>query len=244
MSYFIGIDQTGAVDTKGLPKKLSASIIIEKSNSRKIYLNLNLNSLTLDGLRELFAFLNIEFFPERTFICVDSVLGFNHKYNLKIRDVIAKAKNYSYQNKTYGANTAHQFFQSLIIGKPQLSREIELKLGANSVFNLKPYQKNIGCGTYRILKELSLNQNWYTVWPFESQKKNKVIICEGYPSYSWKRYAKINKRNLNEIQKTFPKLKFMNQDFADSFILAWTIMKNKQKVKKKMNSNEGWILGV
>ncbi|MFN8845294.1 MAG: hypothetical protein ACK5V3_04790 [Bdellovibrionales bacterium] len=242
--FFIGIDQTGAVDSKGNPKKLSAALIVCQGRSQKYHINLHLASLKIENIKQLIEGLGYPFKLKNVSICVDSALGLPETYGFKIRDLIQQAQNYTFENKPYGAMTAHSFFNSFRGEKPIYFRKVEALVGANSVFKLKPFQKNIGCGTYRILKDLSYDSGWYTLWPFEQKKSQKALICEGYPSYYWKNHFKLANRNLNEINQLWSGLKFINQDFADSFVLAWIMMKKKNELGKKMNSNEGWILGV
>jgi hypothetical protein len=242
--FFIGIDQTGAVDSKGNPKKLSASMIVCRGKIRKYYINLQISSLQLESIKGLIEEKGYSFNSESVAICVDSALGLPEAYQLEIRDLIKQSKKYNFENKSYGALTAYSFFNSLRGAKPVYLRKVESQVGANSVFKLKPFQKNIGCGTYRILKDLSSNMNWYTLWPFESRNPKKVVICEGYPSYYWKTQFNLTNRNLSEINRLWPGMKFLSQDFADSFVLAWVLMKNKNELNKKWNSFEGWILGV
>ncbi len=117
---------------------------------------------------------------------------------------------------------------------------------ANSVFNLHPFQKNIGCGTYRILKDLASDTTWYRIWSHHSlTKKTKVVIAEGYPSYYWKSWLKNTRR-----QNKWGNYQFSNQDSADSFILAYAglmLTQKKDFLKFKLPTkvkNEGWILGV
>ena len=240
---FIGIDQTGAIKTNGHPKSLPLCVIFQK----KTIINKTLPKLSLEEIKKfVLENLKLDIQSVKTLICIDSVMTLPAPLNLTHRQILQEIKNYSFENKPYGALTAFHFFNSLNNKSQIESRTIEKQLGANSVFKLKPFQKNIGCGSYRILKDLSLDPDWYQLWPVEKKKVN-VTICEGYPSYYWKLFCNLPTRNLSKIKK-ITQLNFKNQDFADSFILAKAAQKlgpEMQSVRlPQISKIEGWVLGA
>jgi hypothetical protein len=178
---------------------------------------------------------------------VDSVLGLPLEIGLGPRSLFKKIQGFSHNKKSFGALTAHAFFNQFLKGKQIPQREVEFKVKANSVFNLRPFQKNIGCGSYRILRDLSEDPNWFSLWPFEDLN-SKFIIAEGYPSYFWKTIIGSKKRDLELINKNFKTLNLRNLDEADSLVLALGASKNHQQIinfkKTKKSQFEGWILGV
>lgn len=240
---FIGIDQTGAIDSKGRPKKLPVCAI----HKRKVILNQTLPALTQEGLKNfIHNHLGFSIEDVKTLICVDAVLTLPKDLAISHQQILKKIKKHSFQNKHYGAICAHHFFNSLSSNNKNHLRLIEEILGANSVFNLKPYQRNVGCGSYRILKDLSNNPGWYQLWPIEKNNK-PITICEGYPSYYWQNFYALPKRHLDSIKK-MTQMDFKNQDFADSYILALAAQKLSHQVTKaklpQVSEIEGWVLGV
>lgn len=258
---YIGIDQTGAVNPSGRPKRLPLCIL--DPNSKK-------NPFTFTTIADLthphlLSALNMDESTTATrkiLICVDSALGLPSVLDTTPQTLMAKARDYSWQGKPYGAQTAYRFFQSFLKISSNLAslsktnkhtqnevhyprRQVELLTKANSVFRLQPFQKNIGCGTYRVLKNLGQDQHWYSLWPFEVPSRN-IVIAEGYPSFVWKSLFDLKSRNLEDI-KNRTGLTFKNQDIADSFILAYgaqfwdTIILDPPT---PMAQKEGWILGV
>jgi hypothetical protein len=131
---------------------------------------------------------------------------------------------------------------------------------ANSIFKLKPFQRNIGCGTFRIWKDLAIDQSWYSLWPLEDYTKSTSTIAEGYPSFVWKNFIqgkRGDKDSLIECSKKyqcriiFPDLSkdFNTKDDMDSFALALFAAVNTNLVYKtnfpnEVINKEGWIFGL
>lgn len=250
LNIILGIDQTGAVQSNGRPKALPMTCLILKNNSiKKIHTGLYLKKLNkIEINHQLKYILGKEIEDLKILICVDAVLGLPAEIKMDVKKIFKQITNYKTE-KSYGVKTAYSFFQSLL-KQSNLSqipqRDLEIKLKANSVFNLTPYQRNIGCGSYRILKDLSTDQTWFDIWPHFMSHKN-CIIAEGYPSYFWKTIFKQKSRNLEALKKLFPDLKFKTIDEADSFVLAYGAhsFQNQiyKKPPKKFLQYEGWILG-
>ncbi len=244
---FIGIDQTGAVDAKGTPKPLNVCMIDDSNGKTRIFTGLKLKKVSHEELISLIKKKLPHFKNQKALICIDSVIGLPLETETSFKQILKQVKNFSHQDKQYGAITAHSFFNHFLKNGPIKHRRIELKVKANSVFNLKPFQRNIGCGSYRVLKELSLEKKWFDIWPFE-KPKSQFIIAEGYPSYFWKTLLGSKKRDLSLLQSHFKQLKFKNTDEADSFMLAYGALKSIQQINLKkiprIAKKEGWMLGV
>ncbi len=249
--FIIGIDQTGATTAKGIPKPLTCSLIDNrKQQSPKNHFELRIKSLTEKEIYNLIqnhTDLDFEAITKlKILIVVDAVLGLPQSCKIKMHKILTAVKDYEFNNKAYGAKTAFQFFNSFSKDLKNPERTVEVLTKANSVFNLHPFQKNIGCGTYRILKDLSLDTTWYQIWCHQpTNSKTNVVIAEGYPSFYWKVWLKNSQR-----QNNWKNHKFNNQDSADSFVLAYAGLKFSKtndfwniKIPRKIK-NEGWILGV
>lgn len=245
-SIYIGIDQTGAVNPQGRPRPLTVSLI-DNTKKTRFFSNLTIPNLGHAEVLELVKTCIPQFENEKVLICVDTVFGLPESTQTSVDKIFHKIKDYQSNSKAFGALTAHSFFNQFRQMDQIPRRKVELLVGANSVFNLKPFQKNIGCGSYRILKNLAQDRSWFSLWPFEKPHK-QFVIAEGYPSYFWKTYLKSNYRNLNLLQKTFTDLEFKNLDQADSFILAYGAMLSAKQINNFNPSSqtqfEGWILGV
>ncbi len=244
---FIGIDQTGAVDSKGIPKSLQTCVIDARKRRIKIYSCLQIKTLNQKSIQELILRVIPDFKNERVLICIDTVFGLPAVLKVSKSSLFKSIKNFNHHSKAYGAITAHAFFNQFLVNGKIEHRHVELKVKANSIFNLKPFQRNIGCGSYRIIKELAQDKSWFSLWPIEKPIL-PFVICEGYPSHFWKSLLGAKKRNLNFIQEMFPQLHFDNMDQADSFVLAYGAMKSQSQLFEKefhpLAEKEGWILGV
>lgn len=245
-SIFIGIDQTGAVNPQGQPRPLSVSLIDSRNKATR-FTNLKILNLGKLDIQALIKNCVPEFEKEKVLICVDTVFGLPASTKTPIEKIFYEIKDFCFNDKAYGALTAHAFFNQFRKTDQTPHRKIEQLVGANSVFNLKPFQKNIGCGSYRIIKNLAEDRSWYSLWPFDKPQK-QFVIAEGYPSYFWKTYLKSHRRNLSILQNQFADLNVKNLDQADSFVLAYGAMQSVEQIYNfKTDSQtqfEGWILGV
>lgn len=246
IKIFIGIDQTGAVNHKGKPKSLNVSLI--DLRNKPIYLTgLKLPELNRTSVQQLLRE-NISLIKNhQVLICVDTVFGLPHELRIKPQEIMKRAKKFSFNKKNYGAETAYNFFKQFLLSEDIPERTVETMVKANSVFNLKPYQKNIGCGSFRIIKDLAQDPTWFSLWPFDKLNK-QFVIAEGYPSYFWRTEFNCPRRDLKYLSEKFKKLNFANLDQADSFVLAFSASKALDKLfnfklTEKIR-HEGWILGV
>ena len=247
IKIFIGIDQTGATKANGQPRPLNVSLI-DLRNSSPIYITaLQINNLNLQSIQDLLQRNIPAIDTAEVLICVDTVFGLPNPLKVLPTKVFKLAKNYTFLDKPYGAITAYKFFGQFLKKSKIQHRRVELLVKANSVFNLQPYQRNIGCGSFRIIKDLAQDKKWFSLWPFENLNR-QFIIAEGYPSYFWKIHLDSSHRDLSILENKFKKLKFKNLDQADSFMLAFGASKSTKnlfdnRIKKNCKC-EGWILGV
>lgn len=240
---FIGIDQTGAVDLKGKPRKLPVARL--DKNHIEVFKISNLKELDLKNVK---------------IIAIDSVLGLPNSVfpkNKLIRDLFSEAKKFKHENKEFGMETAYQFFQKQLKKQNQYPKRFCEELAqANSVFQKHPFQKNIGCGTFRIWKELGEDSKWFHLWPHDGQYhslKSKPIIVEGYPSLVWRTLLNSPVRKTETLIQYLAKNKLkmntnkIDNDTADAVVLALAAQKFHQKPQKiefKNYQQEGWIMGL
>lgn len=235
---FIGIDQTGAVNSSGKPKPLPACVL----DGDKLSL------IYLDKFSSELASLKPEL------ICIDCVLGLPKTLKTSLRQAIALTKN----TEGFGRKPAQNYFETLSGGQKH-HRKIESQIGANSVFTVHPFQKNIQTGTYRFWKEMSASPDWFYLPALPGEKTNqqkKIAVVEGYPSYYWKTILKQPHRKpdlIVDILKNFdPNLKIgaenkkwllKDANLADALVLALAAKKYKNEINRK-STTEGWILGI
>lgn len=187
---FLGIDQTGSTNARGEARALDVALLYHQGSSWYLKGDLKLKHLEKEDIENLLTHSHIE--SQRTLIALDSVFGFPTEAfpaNTDIKQMMRQASLYTYQEKEFGSETAFQFFNSFLseIQKENLPHRLaESEAKANSIFRLKPYQKNIGCGTFRSWKELGKDTTWFNLWPFENTEA-RFVICEAYPTLLWKK---------------------------------------------------------
>jgi hypothetical protein len=276
----IGIDQTGAIKPNGQPKPLPTALLVRDTPWRLVCRNferpLALNFLKLPNLTELLEAQNLSLSKARVLVVVDSVIGLPKALQKSAcaSSEIRKAITETRCQDGYGAKCAENFFSDLLKRhnasiESYPKREVELQLGANSVFRARPFQKNIQTGTYRVWKDLSspfdasgphsptCTLDKVSLWPFESTTKPNAgmpILLEGYPTLAWRL---LNNSQRGQPLRLDPNLKAMVQglqgfkrvsaDHQDAImlcLLALTMLRN-QTIKKRSQkqSLEGDILG-
>lgn len=235
---FIGIDQTGAVNSFGKPKPLPSCLIED-------------NKLSFFYLKQFSSEL-VNFKPE--VVCIDCVLGLPNSVNISLRQAMALTQNIA----GFGRSPAQHFFENLANGETH-HRQLELQIGANSVFTVHPFQKNIQTGTFRFWKEMSVNPDWFYLPALSGEKnnrQNKIAVVEGYPSYYWKSLLKQPHRKpdliIQILKKNYPMFKmnaeaktqlYKDANLADALVLALAAQKYKNEINRR-SSTEGWILGI
>lgn len=240
---YLGIDQTGAVDSKGRPKKLPVCILVgneiqfsQMAHFSKAEIQNLIGTKDLSGLR----------------IVIDCVLGLPKELGISWRQALPETLNYP----GFGRKPAQEYFRHLAQGK-FYQRKIEVLLKANSVFQEHPFQKNIQTGTFRFWKEMAQDPDWFFAAGLSGEiKKNRVPVFEGYPSYSWKKLFKTFHREPQSLGKilafAYPDLQWnqklqkhvdTDKNFGDSFVLALAGKLECHQDIKKRASVEGSILG-
>jgi hypothetical protein len=235
---FVGIDQTGAVDRLGQPKPLPTCLLEE--NKLSVFYTQQFSSELLKLNPKL--------------ICVDCVIGLPKSINTPLRHAMKLAS----LQEGYGRAAAQLFFDLLASGKKH-NRQVEFDIGANSVFTVHPFQKNIQTGTFRLWKEMALFSGWFYFPAIPGEKKmreKKIPVVEGYPSYYWKTFFKQPHRKpeliIDLLKAHKPKLKITSHDqkwllkdpnLADAAVLALAAQNHQDEINRKSHA-EGWIIGV
>lgn len=285
MEIFIGIDQTGAALSSGLKAKpLPICIAIKQESGSWRFLTekrkkpLSLESLHPRCLKEQMVSLQLSGSLAKTALILDCVLGIPEATQSKIPakvkpylwGLFEKAASFSKEGREFGRSVAEAFFLETFRNyKDQYpKRYCEEISGSNSVFQVRPYQKNIQTGTFRLWKDLgSVGEQWANIWPFDQEKQtgNRPWIFEGYPSLLWKDCLQSPSRDPKKLrrlsEKAFPKFEIDTwkhverlPDMADSFVLAlggvllqeegrlW--MPSKGFFNEPRALSEGWLLGL
>lgn len=285
---FLGIDQTGATDSKGNPKPLPAALIYKSGSKWRLEFSRSQSRLQIPRLTKenLKSFLREFPLPgpdlSKTGLVLDSVFGLPKETWPRTRKtksggsdglfaLFQQAADFEYKEKSFGRDVAEAFFaQFLPSGKfhPLPQRLCEVRSGANSVFLTRPFQRNIGCGTFRIWKDLgSSEEKWFQIWAFDkptSRLHEDPWIFEAYPTLFWKKILGFPARNATSLTgwlkssapedlmfdpKQLPWL-LDDADLCDSVVLAlgaWILQARGQiwKIPTFPSlSKEGWILGL
>ncbi|MBY0315474.1 MAG: hypothetical protein K2Q26_08140 [Bdellovibrionales bacterium] len=235
---FLGIDQTGAVNSKGKPKPLPACLI-----SGDVVSVFYINSFSKELIKS--------YKPD--LICLDCVLGLPLSTSVGLREALTRADRV----EKFGRSEAQRFFAELAQGRKH-TRGVEVALGANSVFTVYPFQKNIQTGTFRFWKEMAADPHWFYFPALPREKKyagRRIPIVEGYPSYYWNVLFKEKNRNplkiLDRLRLFYPQLRISRKDkeillkdvnLADAILLALAAYEFRHETHRTSHT-EGWILG-
>ena len=288
MNFFIGIDQTGAALSKGLRAKPLPICIAEKQKSGSWRFRteaedgpLKLEKFQPEYIKAQLERLRVPYqWGNKIGFVVDCVLGIPEVYQKKnsspakvkpyLWGLFERAVGFSKGGKEFGRDVAEAFFSELALDKsePHPKRFCEEVSGSNSVFQSRPYQKNIQTGTFRLWKDMGSNgKPWANLWPFEQEKveSNLPWLFEGYPSLLWKECLGSPVRDLKKLrrlaEKALPNFemdtwKYLEKspDLADSFALAFggVYLQEKKRlwipspsfVHDKGVQTEGWLLGL
>lgn len=253
---YLGIDQTGAIDSGGYPKPLPACLLIN-NQLKPIYLS----RLSRQAILEVVS--HEDFLRLR--ICIDCVLGLPREIPVSWRNAILS----TLEVPGYGRTPARIYFRKLLKSaktKQLPRRNIETLCQANSVFLEHPFQKNIQTGTFRFWKDMAQDPNWFYIPRLPAEKKraklsklkdSQIPICEGYPSLAWRVLFKVKKRlpeqfpkllreNSPNIRVTPADLKLLRADpnLADAAVLSLLAKREMTKELTSPASQEGWILGA
>lgn len=241
---FLGVDQTGAVNLKGEPRPLPACLLQE-------------DEVTFFYLKN-FCQKRIESFVSKDEIkslqiALDCVIGLPQEISVSWRHATRMTLNFD----GFGKKPARDFFEHLGKGRVP-KRQIEIICKANSVFQEKPFQRNIQTGTFRLWKEIAMSEKDFFAPLLESPVSSRAIpIYEGYPSLAWRLLLGFKTRKPSQLASRLKSIntelkwtKFhQNQvekdpNLADAFVLAFALKKNMKKLKAKGTEKEGWIIGA
>ena len=277
---YVGVDQTGAVHSsgsrKGLPKPLPTSLLVKNT----LYTGLSLKTFNADEILALVASVTSLEKP-KVFVAVDAVLGLPEEcaatFDLLLQKVIQFQASRRKRNVAlHGRDAAFEFFLQFLPMKLRThlkahgravppfrlpERICEQLANANSVFHRVPAQRNIGCGSYRILSDLadgfgSGNRRKLCVWPHQALNDAEITISEVYPSQMWKilgiSSTRQEKNFFDYCSKNFELVDGLKMtpdhiDAAVSAIGARHVIEKQNFLKTAANhdfGNEGWILGL
>lgn len=220
-TYFIGIDQTGAVNSRKQPRPLPACLIYND----QVYF-FYLGSLNLAEILKIVKAPSVK----NLLICVDCVLGLPQDLKTTWQEALDLLPNFP----GYGREPASQFFRHLGQGESP-RRQVEIKFKANSVFQEKPFQKNIQTGTFRIWKDILADRKNFYVPALEQKEHSKQApLFEGYPSLSWRLLLNNPKRDPHALGDIIKERRFP---------LNWT-KTHQQQVEKDSNLADAFVLAL
>jgi hypothetical protein len=240
---YLGMDQTGAVDAIGRPKPIPVCLL----DGNQFHLAL-LKTFDLDLI--LGAFPNRDL--SQLIICLDCVLGVPAELGLTWREAVKMTLD----QEGFGKGPAQKYFRSL--GKGRIyRRRVESVCKANSMFQERPFQKNIQTGTFRFWKEMAQRPDWfYAPWVLNEISSSRIPLIEGYPSLAWKLLFQVRSRQPDQLllllNQFYPDLKWSvaqqkqvekDPNFADAVVLALAAKVFYSKIWDRQPSIEGWILG-
>lgn len=260
MTWILGVDQTGATDSKGRPKPLPAALFVPTASGGTLRTNLRLEALRKKPVE---AIVGAE--AERVLLVVDAVLGLPAELGVDIDTLLEDVRAYRFDGKAFGRVAAARFFARYL--PPELrvrrlersarghlpERISERLVAANSVFLEHPFQRNVGCGSYRILRDLAQDERWFTVWPHEAPQ-GRFVVAEGYPSLYWRRVfasrTRRPERIVSYLATHFPSAEApRTADDADAVALVlgarWALEAGALEATLPPEAAcEGWILGL
>lgn len=279
---FLGLDQTGRLKSPGnsstaAPLKLAA---LYRSNQGLKLSLVRIPSLSKRSLVGVFPQIGSRGAPVRVILLVDTVFGLPEGSRLGAEEGFDPDAHFlrAARSEGFGLAAAERFFSEYIaerkIQKPFPKRRAEVLANANSLFQTRPFQKNIQTGSYRIWKDLgqSLLEDgkWFAVWPFQSAEQGRVEIYEGFPSFYAREFLGLKSRSgeilaeeLGRLRREFSweisdsDLDWIRKDadWADSALLAVMAYAFTQNGVLGVNPQtrfispsqlrfEGWITGI
>jgi hypothetical protein len=248
--FFLGIDQTGAVGSKkNTAKALDACLYDAKTRQIEI---VKLDSCNLQSILETFPGLK----NQKVFVIIDCVLGLPSESwpaGRSIRELIQSTSTLT----GFGRAVGEEFFSQFWSGRENYPKRLpEVLAKANSVFQTRPFQKNIQTGTYRIWKDLSADLDQLGILPFDDfqEEARQFWFLEAYPSLLWKRLVLSRTRNKDALlpflkRKRIKAPKIFSTDEADAILMAVggsELIEEylRYEIPKACRQKEGWILGL
>ena len=104
----------------------------------------------------------------------------------------------------YGRAAGEAFFAALAasaggVTVPLPRRDCEVCSNATSVFQTRPYQRNVQTGTHRIWRDLAARgSGWASIWPFEPPAAPRVLF-ESFPTLFWQRLFGLRTRSRPDL---------------------------------------------
>jgi len=284
---YVGVDQTGAVHSngprKGFPKPLPASVLVKN----RLHTGLSLKEFNPQEILALVASVTSLKKP-RVLVAVDAVLGLPEDCDLPFDLLLKKVTQFQALRRRrnealYGRDAAFDFFLQFLPANLRThvkahgravppfrlpERMCERLANANSVFHRVPAQRNIGCGSYRILSDLANGfrgdgrngETKFCIWPHQDLNDSEITISEVYPSQMWrilgisstrqeKSFFDYCRKNLELVERVGggPKVSADHVDAAVSAIGARHVIEAQgffMSAAKHDFGNEGWILGL
>lgn len=281
----LGVDQTGAAISKGQKAKpLPLTVAVSEAHNHWYFRTclkqkpLFLSEFKPQAVAEILDALEIRIDLADLAIVADCVLGLPQSVwgtrrggSSSLWNLFSEAASFQRSGKEFGREVAEAFFQQLL--KPRNrnvpKRKCEMLSGSNSLFQIRPYQKNIQTGTFRFWKELGqASEQWVHIWPFDGAPRGdqlKPWLFEGYPSLFWREELNLTHRNPELLRRAVKSKEWKfkmdtwnivesSPDHADAFVLTYGAVSLQHRVRlcPSLNSwiprtalqREGWILGL
>jgi len=281
----LGIDQTGAT-YPGRTQAKPLPLVVATRQDKKWKLQtqykgstLYLKKLDRLGIENILEQMGVVCPLPQVACIVDCVFGLpaqllssSQRGSDYLWEAFFRAADFSLKEKEFGREVAQKFFSHWWSGPETIRprRFCEEIAQSNSVFQLRPYQKNIQTGTFRIWKDMgSAKKPWASIWPFDERrdqgKEGGPWFFEGYPSLVWRKMLGASRRDSSQLRMLTQKTGLSVQvdswkniescpNRADSFVLALgaIILDSVSKLwepspfflKELKVPKEGWLLGL
>jgi hypothetical protein len=192
----VGVDQTGAVTSSGKPRALATTVLIRKGDDWVLHAtHASGKPMSLPCFNSQYLEILLESFRHsldaNVGLMVDCVLGLpwtSWKSAGERPGDLRSLIRHCAQADAYGRKAGEAFFSKWNSEPDFPRRQCERISGSNSVFQIRPHQKNIQTGTYRIWRDLALagDEDYFSFWPFDTPRRGRPWIFEGYPTFYWR----------------------------------------------------------
>lgn len=210
----IGVDQTGAIAERGASARPLSVAVGLRGDAGKWTIKagqkgaLKLASLARGDVENLLAQVRAKVPLSRVALMLDCVLGLPESVMPEDgADALWRVMTSSAQGDEdgvrFGMARAQKFFDALLPPTESLpQRACEVLCGAVSVFQTRPFQKNVQTGTYRIWRDLTSTQpRWVNLWPFESEPMpDAPWAFEAFPSWMWRNKLGVRTRDRSMLK--------------------------------------------
>ncbi|MEW5851706.1 MAG: hypothetical protein AB2A00_23150 [Myxococcota bacterium] len=276
----MGVDQTGAVMRGGAAARpLKAAVALEEGRGAwRLHVDAleGLTSVALNALLE-----RAKAPGGGVALLVDCVLGlprgvWSGTGADALWAVMRRCADDDGGRPRYGMARAERFFASLLPEHARGTlprRECELVARCTSVFQTRPFQKNIQTGTYRIWRDLTEDRaRWVNIWPFDDETTaipRAPWVFESFPSLLWRTLLGLPTRDRTRLRnavkdayaargmtlRTHQWLRILDDaDASDAAVLAvgGPMMQREGRLWTPFEAfddvenlrSEGWILGL